>query len=673
MPSPPVQPTGRALQSKKPEQLGIPLPQTGPPMNPRFPLRTIHLDFHTSPAIPDVGRDFDAEVFAQTFKEAGIDSVTLFAKCHHGHLYYDTDRPERHPGLARNLNLLEEQVEALHRHGIRAPIYLSVQCDEYAGQEHPDWIAMDAEGRQCKRGGPFAAGWVTLDMSSPYQDFLADQIDEVLRKFAPVDGLFLDMCWDQPSTSKWAIDGMRKRGYDPQDVADRSRYAREVSHGYMARYRKMLDEAQAGQQPSWVWFNSRPKTNLVEEVQYLEHIEVESLPTGGWGYAYFPYVGRYVRPFGLPTLSHTARFHESWGDFGTLKPEAALKYECALILSQGMTSMIGDQLHPRGTLDPAAYAEIGRVYRHLEACEPYVVGGETLVDAAVLVDPALGDNPGEAGLGLIRALQALRIQFDLLPPTADFSKYDLVVIPETTPVNDALQARLARYWGGLLLSNQVVTGLEVMEASPYSDIYFRPDPEIEEGLTGLDHALHVPSVRLDAGFGWKPLARFVEPYLERTYDHFCSHRQFPPDRLSDWPAVVQNGRKVAFAFDLFTSLGKEGSLPVRRLLANTLERILPDPLVKAAGPSHLETSVIRKDGRTVVHLLSYCPIRRTPHLDLVEDPFPILDLPLSVRLEDPPKRAYLVPQGDELPVTYREGRAHVRVTFTDGHTMVVFE
>ncbi|RYG39559.1 hypothetical protein EON79_24020, partial [bacterium] len=334
---------------------GMPWGPLGPPMNPRFPLRTIHLDFHTSPHIPDVGRDFDAETFARTFADARIDSVTVFAKCHHGHLYYDTDRPERHPGLARDLNLLEEQVEALHRHGIRAPIYLSVQCDEYAGHEHPEWIALDAEGRQFKGGGPFGAGWVTLDMSSPYQEFLTDQIDEVLRKFAPVDGLFLDMCWDQTSTSKWAIDGMRKRGYDPKDPSDRSRYAREVAHGYMARYRGMLDEAQAGRQPSWIWFNSRPKTNLVEEVAYVEHIEVESLPTGGWGYAYFPYVGRYVRPFGLPTLSHTARFHESWGDFGTLKPEAALKYECALILSQGMTSMIGDQLHPRGTPDPAAY------------------------------------------------------------------------------------------------------------------------------------------------------------------------------------------------------------------------------------------------------------------------------------------------------------------------------
>ena len=32
-----------------------------------FPLRQVHLDFHTGPDIPEIGADFDAEVFAKTF------------------------------------------------------------------------------------------------------------------------------------------------------------------------------------------------------------------------------------------------------------------------------------------------------------------------------------------------------------------------------------------------------------------------------------------------------------------------------------------------------------------------------------------------------------------------------------------------------------------------------
>src|SRR6195952_1663246 len=122
-----------------------------------LPFRQIHLDFHTSPAIPDVGAKFDAKAFARTMKAAHVNSVTVFAKCHHGHLYYDTARAERHPGLKAGLDLLTLQVDALHRVGIRAPIYLSVQCDEHAANTHPDWVAVQPDGRRVG-AGPFEPG-----------------------------------------------------------------------------------------------------------------------------------------------------------------------------------------------------------------------------------------------------------------------------------------------------------------------------------------------------------------------------------------------------------------------------------------------------------------------------------------------------------------------------------
>lgn len=191
--------------------------------------RQIHLDFHTGPAVPDVGRDFDAREFARTMKRAHVDSVTVFAKCHHGHLYYNTKRPERHPGLKKGLDLTGRQIEALHREGIRAPIYISVQCDEYAANTHPEWLARNEDSSIVGRRGDkswFGAGWQILDMSSPYQEFLAEQTREILKAFKPVDGIFFDMCWDQPSCSQDAIAGMLKAGYDPTRPEDRQAYAR---------------------------------------------------------------------------------------------------------------------------------------------------------------------------------------------------------------------------------------------------------------------------------------------------------------------------------------------------------------------------------------------------------------------------------------------------------------
>ncbi|MBT7702443.1 MAG: hypothetical protein HN700_19305 [Verrucomicrobia bacterium] len=46
--------------------------------------RQIHLDFHTSPAIPGIGEAFDKASYQQTLKAACVDSITTFAVCHHG-------------------------------------------------------------------------------------------------------------------------------------------------------------------------------------------------------------------------------------------------------------------------------------------------------------------------------------------------------------------------------------------------------------------------------------------------------------------------------------------------------------------------------------------------------------------------------------------------------------
>ncbi|MCX7013829.1 MAG: alpha-L-fucosidase [Candidatus Sumerlaeota bacterium] len=651
-----------------------------------FAKRTIHLDFHTSIAIPDVGADFDPDAFAQTFADAHVDQVAVFAKCHHGHLYYDTDRPERHPGLARDLDLMGEQIEALRRRGILAPVYLSVQCDEYAANTHPDWVALAPDGRQVKRAGPFEAGWQILDMSSPYQDFLAEQLDEVLRKYEPVDAVFMDMCWDQPSISVWAQRGMRTKGYDPTSAEDRAKYAHEVSHQYMARYKKMIDQAKGGSGFS-VWFNGRPRLSLGEEKKFAGHVEIESLPTGGWGYSYFPYVARFVRTLNMPTLTHTGRFHTSWGDFGGLKPEAALKYECCVALSQGISCGVGDQLHPRGALDKAAYDLIGRVYGYIERCEPYVKSGKIASEAAVLVDTSRGDRPGPSGLGLVRALQETRHMFDLLSPTSDFSGYPLVVVPEMTKIDPALAKRLSAYvkkGGALLVAGPAALdangkpamkelGIETHGESPFTVTYLHSDASLGKDLTALDHVMYERGFRMTPAKGAKALCRVVEPYFERTYDRFCSHRQTPPDRLSRYAAVVQNGRVITFANPIFEAFAKHASVPYRRLVGACLDRLLPQPLLRDQGPAHLEASVVRKGARTIVHLLSAYPCRRTDKLDLIENWFPLVDMPLAIRCERKPRRVFAAPEERDLPFDWRDGYVHVRVTELGGHTMVVVE
>lgn len=660
----------------------------------KLPFRQIHLDFHTSPLIPEVGAQWDPQAFGDMLDEACVNSITLFAKCHHGHLYYDTKHPARHPTLKPGFDLLGEQLEVCRSRGIRAPIYLSVQCDEYVAMTEPGWRVVGADGKFA--GGPLEAAWHIVDMSSPYVDYLADQIAEVMKKYKPVDEIFLDMCWDQPSCSTWALRGMTNAGLDPLRDEDRNKYARLVTHGYMESYNKLIADHNRGRMIP-VWYNSRPKVCLPQEAKFLQHIEIEALPTGFWGYSFFPINIRFARNFGLPVVGMTGRFHKSWADFGGLKPRAALMYECAQMLAHGAGCSVGDQMHPDGTIDKAVYQLIGSVYQHVEKCEPWCIDAKPVTEIAVLRDvntgytiPAGGDEEGT-----MRSLQQLGQQFDFLPalPQTDLEKYKVLVVPAGIKLKDGL-IKLVRAFlrrGGALLIEAPAAidaegklllpelGIATHGPSPYTTTYLRFDKSVGEpagpSTAVTDHVLYEKTFRITASRGGAVLAKIAEPYFERHWDHFSSHYQTPSEKVSKFAAAVQTGRMVTFAGPIFRAYGTHGNLSYRHLIKAALDRLLPSPLTRHGGPGHLEVTLTRqsKPARTIAHVLSFVPSRRTPTLDIVEDPFPVVDVPLSVRLDTKPTQITQHPDGKPLAFEYRDGYAHLRLTSLDGHTMVVFE
>lgn len=654
-----------------------------------LPGRQIHLDFHTGPAVPDVGSEFDARAFAKTMKQANVNSVTVFAKCHHGHLYYNTKRPERHPGVKKGLDLLGKQVEALHREGIRAPIYISVQCDEYAADTHPEWVARKEDGSQVKWGNHvFKPGWQILDMSTDYQEYLAEQTLEVLKTFKPVDGLFFDMCWDQSSTTAPFMAQMRKANLNPEIEADRKKYAHTLALNYMKRFSQMVrDHSPSGT----YYFNSRPLSNLAEEIESLSQVEIEALPTGGWGYMYFPKNVRFARTFDRPYLGMTARFHKSWADFGGLKPYAALEYETSQMMAHGAQCSIGDQLHPRGTTDEGAYDLIGKVYARVKDREPWL-DGATPVTQIGLFQSASGDykSTGGSDEGATRMLTQLKHQFDVVLPSHDLSKYELLVLPDTVRVDATLAKKLSAYlkgggsilasgYSGLSDDGSAVAlkelGIAPLGKSPFTTTYLRFSDDLAAGVPKSDHVMYEPGLRVKALAGTKAFGQVVEPYFERAWDHFCSHNQTPGATTTAYPIATQRGRVAYVPFPIFSAFAKHGNYPCRLLVKNLIDRLLPEPLLKVSAPTSTEVTVMQQmsPARTIVHLLQYCPERRTKELDIVEDIVPLHDVAVSIKLAKKPKRAYLAPEQEELAVDWSNGYANVVVPRVNGHAMVVFE
>ena len=671
-----------------------------------LPFRQIHLDFHTSELITGIGAEFDPDEFADTLARAHVNSITCFARCHHGWIYYDTARnPERrHPHLTRDL--LREQIEACHARGIRVPIYTTVQWDHFTALEHPEWLCMDETGRIVGTP-PFEAGFYRqLNVNSPYVDeFLKPHVREILDTL-PVDGLFFDIVQPIPSTDPHTQKQMRATGLDPASDGERARFALESLNDFK---RDMSAFVWSINPEASIFYNAgHVGTRHRAVTDAYSHWELETLPSGGWGYQHFPVSMRYARTLGIDVLGQTGKFHTSWGDFHSFKNLPALQFEVFRMLAMGAKCMIGDQLPPRGRIEPYVYKLVGQVYAEVEEKEPWCQGAQPVSEIAVFTPEEF--TSASAGIlpdaikGANRLLEEAAQQFDIIDSATDLAPYRLVILPDTIPVDTALAAKLDQYLahGGKIIAtfesglNPEGTGFglaalgvtmasegprqldghpargEFFPANDYAE-YILPSSEIGRGLPPTEHVMYIRGMDVHAQDGSEVLAQIVPSYFDRTWEHFCSHRHTPSAGLSGNPAIVRNGNAIYFSSPIFTTYEKMAPLWCKRLLLNAIDLLLPDALVRHDGPSTLLVTLNEQSAlnRQILHLLHYIPERRGQQFDVIEDVIPVYDITLSVRAPSGVESVTAVPQGEPVPFTMRGDRVEFVAPKVDGHQMFV--
>ena len=624
----------------------------------KLPGRQVHLDFHTSPLIPDLLAEFDAERWADTLARAHVDSVTVFAKGHHGQTYFPTALETEHPGLGGR-DLLGEQIAALHARGIRAPIYTTVGWEERLADLHPEWRQRDADGVPVQMptrgpGDPLDPDlWRFLCYHNPdYQDHLEKHLREVCERYGP-DGLWLDIVFYGPGAC--FCDACRRtrqrHGWEPDTEATRWRLQEHTKGLFAERFTDLIK----GLVPqATVFYNSDhrlssdPCWGLRPMDCHVTHWEVESLPNGHWGYAHFPRVARHVATLGKPWLGMTGRFQRMWGDFGGLKPQAALEYECFRAQALGGGCSVGDQLPPRGRLDPAAYDLIGAVYRQVEAAEPFYAGAVPLARVGVVL-AGHPDRDGHTSMlaeeGAATMLDEMHEGFWFVDPEADLSSFDLVVLPDHVVVGDALAEVLAAFHaaGGAVLASYRA-GFDVdgrwrlpwMPVEVGDDVggdaaYWRADEAFWPSASSSDHVVYEPGAVVTSDGAARVLARRVAPYFERTPDHFMSHFQAPPVADASGPAVVAGERWAYLADPVFSGYRRHGAPFYCGLVARLVRRLVGPPPVGEGLPVTVRTVAARRGDDLAVTLLHYVPSRKAVEGDTVDEPLQLGGETLVVR------------------------------------------
>ncbi len=660
--------------------------------------RQIHLDFHTSEHIPAIGADFDAADFVATFKKANVDSVTIFAKCHHGWAYYPTEVGAPHPQLARP-DLLGEMVNALNAADIECPIYITVQWDERNARLHPEWRARSATSNRFDPS-QLKAGWHTLCLNhKAYRDELLAMAREVASRYA-TPGIFFDIVLAPDCVCQECLDTMAAQGLDPENSADRlakDEWVNEV-------FRTEMSEALNAEFPGLRIFYNCGHIHKQGPQRFApySHLELESLPTGGWGYNHFPSSARYAATLGLDFVAHTGKFHTSWGEFGGFKHPDALEFEAAQMVSLGSKCLVGDQLHPSGAINPDTYASIGPAYARVAKLEPYLEGARQVSEVAILSAEYFhhaGDRNNNADDGAAQMLQELQRPFDVIDPHADFSDYRVIILPDEVPVEGELADRFRDYLAGggkLLMSGisalqddgyfAVPAGIRSAGPVEFDPSYLRAGSDLDRSLTQTPFVVYGRGQAIQAE-GATVLAEVVPPYFNRSYKHFSSHAHAPDD-VGAAPlgaGVTIHGGVAYVAYPIFSIYRAVGQPLYRYLVRGLLDKLLPDPALTTDLPSSGRASLTHQDerGRHVLHLLYGAPQVRgngvptqdgVRVMEMIEDIPAIGPVTAKVRLPSAPRRAFEAVSGDEVAVTdLGDGQYGVTLDRLRIHAAVVFE
>ena len=633
----------------------------------KLPSRQVHLDFHTGPYIPDVGKRLDKKQFQEALKLGNLNSITVFAKCHHGFTYYPSKYSVQHPTMEPGFDLTGAMVDAAHEIGVDAPIYITLGFSEDDAARHPEWCVRNEKGELLLGMSPDAPAdaprpcscWAVLCPSGDYAELEYRLVEEVCTRYEKVDGIFIDIvymnngrCWCDNCLRR-----MREMGRDPYSFEENRANYEETHHIFAQRVTEIVRKYHPS---ATVFFNSGGA-----EIYYPNrhadqtHFEMEDLPTAWGGYDKFAPRASVMRRYrDKEYLGMTGKFHTQWGEFGGYKNPDALAYEALVMGMYGAKCSIGDQMPPSGLMDLETYRIIGQAYRAYERYEPWFFGAEDTTRLGVYLS---GNNASDEGLH--KMLLERQYDFRVVLPGDDLSDYDVLILPDCVKLPEEEIERLRAFKGGILFSGQSLVesgrllldaGCEYEGTSPYVSDYFCA----EDSLGGLwvrsPFYCYSSAARVKATDG-EVLAQVYDPWFDRTKEKFCSHRNTPyRPEPSGYAAAVRKGNRIYFAHRLPELYFKDGAQLFRDAFLLGLSALYaPVCRVKMPSAGRMRLTWQPAEKRYVLHLTYAQPIRRG-EVSVLEDMPELRDIPVEIRT-DKHITAVRYAGGDSISYVYEGG------------------
>jgi hypothetical protein len=404
-----------------------------------------------------------------------------------------------------------------------------------------------------------------------------------------------------------------------------------------------------------------------------------------------PVMAHYVRTIGnMPVLNMTGRFYD-WGDFGGLLPEEAIKSELLYGLANGMRPNIGGHFHPRGDLETAVLDRIENIYTDLQTRDEWYDHAMPVTDVGIVYPKSIDNLRNDIELrSAVRMLCELKQQFDVVTLFSDWSKYEVLIFPDSVLFTDEIAKRVKAHIDagkdvistGISGLNTEMTGFELgkewgiryLGDCICNPAYFVVDKRLGKGLPDMPLSLYSSGIDIQPLEGTKSEAYLVKPYQNISWDGFYAITYNPPQDVAGKSILTINGKVAHFSHRIFTGYFEKASVELRNIFSNVLNLFHSEPVLKTENlPTFVRVFVTEQPDRRMVHILSYIPEMRgkTP---IIEEGIEINNIKIMLRDENKTiKKVYSAPEKKRLSFQNTDGYVEVIIPKCKGYSLIVFE
>ncbi len=632
----------------------------------------IHFDLHPRAEDTELGAETSEANIGRLLTRVKPDYVQYDCKGHRGYTGYPTKVGWPSPGIVTDS--LRTWRKVTREHGVGLYIHYSGVWDGVAVEHHPEWAAVDAEGKPSDR---------MTSTFGPYVDeLLIPQLKEVLGDYE-LDGVWADgECWGAMlDWSKWALDAWKaETGYQdaPKDKTDPrwlewKTFHRRQFETYLCHWIDALHEFRPDLQltSNWMYTPHAPKPIVAK----LDFLSGDYSPTVSCDRARVE--ARYLANTGMPWDLMAWGFNWADKQGHTVKPAVALQQEAAVVLMQGGGFEIYYQPTRSGVVPEQVIETTGQVADFCRARQEVCHKSTSVPQVALLLSSESQFDRSDAVFtphgcmseleGALHALLELGYSVDLLaehqlqPRLSDFPLLAIADSHKLAPSFIKAVRAYVKQGGSLLLLGEKCARLfstmlgakligeqQEVVADLASDVG-------TASASGLWQAVK-PTKALAAGFRHPTqdvtqggeVAATVAPFGEGAVGAVYG------------PVALTYFRTHHFA--------------LRRFIGKLAASLFPEPTVQTDAPPCVDVALRKtRDGKLSVHLLNLTNAQRADRFLSADCIPPLGPITVVLQVRKKPQRVCWVPDGGKVKWEWSKGLLTARVPSLAIHGVLVVE